>query len=117
MKFFFVDFEPEPLNYIHSFDFFMMPSRNEGFGLTVLESLSVSTPVICSKLEVFQELYQGMVSFIDEDKFDLNSVLNVAMINQDVQLEYSHQKIEEKYSVDVMCNKLQYIYKSISSVR
>ena len=116
-KVFFVDFEPEPLNYIHSFDFFMMPSRNEGFGLTVLESLSVSTPVICSKLEVFQELYQGMVAFIDEDKFDLNSVLNVAMINQDVQLEYSHQKIEEKYSVDVMCNKLQYIYKSISSVR
>ncbi len=53
-----------------------MPSLNEGFGLTIIESISVGTPVICSKLDVFQELFSGMVVFIpDTDKFKLNEVV------------------------------------------
>ncbi|PSW29341.1 hypothetical protein C9J21_19765 [Photobacterium phosphoreum] len=116
-KVFFVNFEPEPLDYICSFDFFMMPSRNEGFGLTILESLSVSTPVICSNLDVFQELYQGMVSFIDGDKFDLSLVLHTAMISKEVQLRCSSKRIKEEYSVDVMCNKLDRIYKSMIFIK
>ena len=39
-------------------DVFLMPSREEGFGLTALEALSVGTPVLCTKNSGFAEILE-----------------------------------------------------------
>ncbi|MCA0405032.1 MAG: glycosyltransferase family 4 protein [Proteobacteria bacterium] len=43
----------------------LMPSFGEGFGLPIVEALSVGTPVIASDIPVFREISQGCASLID----------------------------------------------------
>jgi glycosyltransferase involved in cell wall biosynthesis len=42
-------------------------SRDEGFGIPVVESMSLGTPVICSDIEVFREIAGGAAEFFDPD--------------------------------------------------
>jgi glycosyltransferase involved in cell wall biosynthesis len=41
----------------------VMPSYYEGFGIPVIEALYHSCPVLCSKIPVFEELYNNFVYF------------------------------------------------------
>lgn len=41
------------------------PSLYEGFGLPVLEALASATPAVVSDIEVFRELFNGSVTFVD----------------------------------------------------
>jgi glycosyltransferase involved in cell wall biosynthesis len=42
-------------------------SKYEGFGLPVLEALAQGTPVLCSDIEVYKELFSNYVSFTEID--------------------------------------------------
>lgn len=42
-------------------------SRDEGFGLPIIEAMNSSTPVICSDLEIFREVTGGNALFFDPD--------------------------------------------------
>jgi len=62
-------------------DILIMPSLAEGFGFPILEAMTCGCPVICSDTEVFHELYEDAVVFIDPSKIDeaidkINMVLN-----------------------------------------
>lgn len=41
------------------------PSRWEGFGLPILEAISLGCPVICSDIKVFEELFENGVKYFD----------------------------------------------------
>lgn len=41
----------------------LMPSFAEGYGLPIVEALSVQTPVVCSDIPVFREVSQGKARF------------------------------------------------------
>lgn len=43
-------------------------SRDEGFGLPVIEAMSAGTPVVCSDLPVFREITGGHAEFFDPDR-------------------------------------------------
>lgn len=42
-------------------------SRDEGFGLPVIEAMTAGTPVVCSDLPVFREITNGHAEFFDPD--------------------------------------------------
>lgn len=44
-------------------DLFICPSSYEGYGLPIMEALSCGTPVICSDIPVFRELYKDCVTY------------------------------------------------------
>lgn len=44
--------------YISLFDMFIMPSRYEGFGLTLIEAMSYGVPILASKIDSLPELIQ-----------------------------------------------------------
>ena len=46
----------ETMSLIAAADVLAMPSRNEGFGLALLEAMALSTPVVASDIAVFREL-------------------------------------------------------------
>ncbi len=45
------------LNYMSNSKLFVFPSREEGWGITVAESLSVGTPVLCYDLPVYENIF------------------------------------------------------------
>jgi glycosyltransferase involved in cell wall biosynthesis len=52
------------LNLLYNFvDLFVFPSIYEGYGLSIMESLSCGTPVICSDIPVFREIYGDSVTY------------------------------------------------------
>ncbi len=52
------------LNMLYNFaDVFVFPSTYEGYGLPIMESLSCGTPVICSDIPVFREIYKDNVRY------------------------------------------------------
>ncbi|MFJ5439260.1 glycosyltransferase family 4 protein [Pectobacterium brasiliense] len=57
-----------------SIDLFLMPSRHEGFGMTILESLKYDVPVICYDLPVFREIL-GEGDFYYKDEKELLELL------------------------------------------
>ena len=57
--------EEELYNLYYNADLFIYISLYEGFGLPILESLYFKTPVLCSNIEVFKELFSGFVTFVN----------------------------------------------------
>ena len=45
----------------------LMPSKAEGFGIPVIETLARGTPVIASDLAVYRELVDGLPTYVDAD--------------------------------------------------
>ncbi len=45
----------------------LMPSRAEGFGIPLIETLALGTPVLASALPAFREIGQGIPDFLDPD--------------------------------------------------
>ncbi|MFW9950711.1 MAG: glycosyltransferase, partial [Candidatus Thorarchaeota archaeon] len=53
-----------PIYYTMADIFINYSSSSEGFGLTPLEAIACGTPVICSDLKVFREVFQDKVQFV-----------------------------------------------------
>ena len=57
----------------NSVDLFISTSSYEGFGLPIMEALSCGTPVICSDIPVFREIYKDCVIY-----FPVNNHIKLA---------------------------------------
>lgn len=64
---------------------FVFPTRDEGFGLPILEALASCTPVLCSKIPVFEEYFSNRVLFFDPDE-ELELLAQIGLLNQDEEL-------------------------------
>ncbi|HHD0685801.1 TPA: glycosyltransferase family 4 protein [Citrobacter freundii] len=99
-----------------SFDIFIMPSRHEGFGMTVLESLVHQVPVICYDIPVFREILGNGDYFyntVDELYEKINAYKNNytdILAQQNDRLHYFDEKIMiERYSALYNLKKKKYI--------
>jgi glycosyltransferase involved in cell wall biosynthesis len=71
----------------------LMPSFAEGYGLPLVEALSVGTPVIASDIPVFHEVTQGRAIF--RDPIDGLGWSEAIMALADVQSQESRAAREE----------------------
>lgn len=75
------------------------PSLYEGFGIPILESLCLQTPVICSDLLVFKESFEDLPIYFDTSKPPdfINALEKLYTIDiSDLDVE----KLKQKYSFD-----------------
>ncbi|MFX1392091.1 MAG: glycosyltransferase family 4 protein [Promethearchaeota archaeon] len=98
------------LNEIYNLcDLFIFPSIYEGFGFPGLEAAACGTPVICSDIPIFREIYQNFPLFFQPQNHKIlaklildnidNENLKQEMINKgiDISNQYSWKKSAEKY--------------------
>jgi len=96
-------------------DIFILPSFNEGFGLTVLEALRQYTPVITTNATPFQDLESNKCGwYIKPTMIELYDALKCAtnMKSDDLQImgKNGYAWVQKNYSLDVINKKYETLY-------
>jgi L-malate glycosyltransferase len=104
------------VNYFKNFDFLVMPSRSEGFGLTLMEAVQQKVPVICSDIPVFKELFnEEEVSFFKlEDLDSLASALRKTSESGSKKASLAYIKYQNNYTALHMAKRYFELYQSAS---
>ena len=115
-------FKDEDLVKIYAgLDIFLFPTYAEGFGLALLEAMTMALPVICSRIPVLTEVSEGRVeSFKTGDAQDLRK----AMLNVSSNFgEYRAKAlsavpwVQERYSMSKFINSYESLYNNIVEKR
>lgn len=102
-----------PYNYLMLFDVYVMPSRSEGFGLAVVEAALTRTPIVCSDIEVFHEIFEETeVSFFElENIKSLSVAVDIALDPLNEKVEKAYNKVNTKFSGKIMAENYLKLYK------
>lgn len=66
-------------------DVFVLPSLYEGFGLPILEAMSVGTPVACAKIPALLEIGDGAANYFDSNnKYEMAEKIYQTMANENL---------------------------------
>lgn len=101
--------------YSKLFDVYIQPSINEGFGLSVIEAICNKTPVVCSDIDIFTELFnQQQISFFKlNDINSLNNAVQIAKHKNTSELEHIANEIKNRFSVTTMSKNYITLYQNI----
>ncbi|MFQ2414362.1 glycosyltransferase family 4 protein [Aeromonas caviae] len=111
-RFLMIGFREYAKKYIELFDIYMMPSRSEGFGLAMVEAISVKKPVVCSNIDVFKSMFsENEVSYFNlEDTSSLISAIYNAVEHSDTYSNNAYSKFLQCYTTDIMAKKYFEVY-------
>ena len=102
--------------FLNTIDICVVPSRSEGFGLALVEALSMGVPCVASDIEGPKEILEnerGGTLFNNGDSVDLAAKIEEMILNYNVvkNLTWNDKEtIKEKYSVQSMCRELMKVY-------
>ena len=94
-------------------------SKEESFGMTLIESISVGTPVVAMEYEALSEILDGLSkSRIGPDSSPREIALNLIKLLENKQslsrLLFDEQKIfQERFTLDRMSDEFELFYKSL----
>lgn len=110
----FAGFKPNAVLYFNNFDFFIMPSRSEGFGLSLVEAVQQKVPVICSDISVFKELFnrEEVTFFKLDDLYSLDEALREASNTGSKKTESAYSRYRNYYTDKQMSVKYLELYQS-----
>jgi glycosyltransferase involved in cell wall biosynthesis len=100
---------------LHEYDFFVLPSRYETFGVAIIESLAAGVPVIASDICAIPEIISDNklgILFKPNDHIDLAQSIQKA-IEMKWDRKYCRKKAKQ-YSLKITANKIDKIYESCS---
>lgn len=105
--------------FLQGIDIFVLPSRYEGFGLSIIEAISSKTPVIASNIEGPKEILNdgkyGLL-FETENEIDLSKkIISLIESNEKKTIDIAYQYVNENYSIKNMYKKYFNVYESVLS--
>lgn len=102
--------------FLEKIDIFVLPSKMEGFGLSLIEAMCAGVPVIASNIagpaEIINNEGYGKL-FKSEDSEDLAIKIKEIIENYDDEKTTAWKnadKIKSKYDIKTMCNSLEKVY-------
>lgn len=87
-------------------DTILYPSKYENFGLPILESAITKTPIICSQLDVFQEVSEGNMYSIDyttTTSVELSHIINT-ILNDDKEISL-FRRVKNQFDIGQVFHK------------
>lgn len=104
-----------PYNYLKEIDVYVMPSRSEGFGLAVVEAALTGTPVICSNIEVFHEIFdETEATFFELENIEsLSKAVDVAFDRDNGKVERALVKVKSRFSGRIMAGNYLKLYRRL----
>ena len=104
------------LDILQIFEIYVMPSRFEGFGLSLLEAICAGVPAIISDIPALTEVCDNgkyALSFRSDDAQDLAEKLRYALNNQDEMKrlgEIANQYARDAFSIEKMIAEYERFY-------
>jgi len=96
-------------------DVFILPSYGEGFPLSIQEAMATGLPIITSKHNRFDQIYDNpLITYIDITELDITSAIKKIQSDTTLQQEmgqYSSKIARDNYSWEKNCTKLVDIYR------
>lgn len=108
-------FRERPWQYARAFDVFILPSRSEGFPLSLIEAIQVGIPVATSDIPVFREIFseQEICRFRLDDQEDMSAAIHRAMKERSSLVANSQKKFEKCYSPRAVVQQYLNLYKEL----
>lgn len=97
--------------YSSLFHVYVQPSYSEGFGLSVIEAIFNKTPVVCSNIDTFKELFpKNTVSFFEKNNIEsLDNAICFSVKHANINEAYA--LVSSRYSTKVMTSKYIDLYR------
>jgi L-malate glycosyltransferase len=104
----------EVISYMQAAKAFVLPSRHETFGVVFAEALACGTPVIATKCggpEEYVDAESGYICSVGNVKEVVDAMLSI--VKRTFNKETLHQKVQEKFSKEVVTDKIIDVYQSL----
>jgi glycosyltransferase involved in cell wall biosynthesis len=111
---FFAGFRKNAEDYLGLFDLFVVPSRTEGFCLSLVEAVRKRVPVVCSEIPVFRELFsEEEVSFFKLGDIEgLKSAVYKSLRAGSIKTNKAYNHFLQSYMGKQMADKYYRLYQS-----
>lgn len=97
----------DPELVISTHDIFIMPSLSEGFGMAIVEAMSIGLPIIASKIPAHEELLsEGKYGLLIDIKNEADVCKTILDLAQDSQLYEQYSQASLKRSMDFTVGKM-----------
>lgn len=111
-RIFFAGFRKHSTDYLPLFDIYLIPSRSEGVSLALLEAVASKTPVVCSDIISFTELFENdELSFFELDNINsLNNAITFSLANKNQMVEKAFEKYKNNFTETLMAQNYLKLY-------
>lgn len=109
----FVGYKKDAYRYLPYYDIYAMPSRSEGFPLSILEAALYHKPIVCSDIPILKEVFTSHeVTFFElENVESLIDSIRLCLGNEQ-QGELAYLRYVENYSPEVFYKRYMAIYQN-----
>ena len=107
----------DKIKLLSAFDVLLFPSTAEGFGIVMLEGMAFGVPVLCSNLEVLEEVGDGTVMFFEagnhKNLADKMVGLYSKRDNLGTLIAGARTRVEELYSMERFIDSYNRLYQQL----
>ena len=99
--------------FFRNMDILVLPSRQEGFGLVIIEAMAARLGVVASNIEGPKEILKNKYGYMFEVENDndlFNKIHDCINNTMNISLEDSYRYVEKKYSIESMCREYKNVY-------
>ena len=95
-------------------EYFIQPSKYEGFGMTIVEAMLEKKTVICSDLKIFREIGQNSLFYVKNYSNQTSWIKSISSLNYKKKNKIKKNYLEKIFSFEVISEKYLNIFKNIS---